>query len=173
MTKEELILKDHERLIIHTTNRVIRKFKKSRHISDYDDFVAEARIAAWKAIVSYKSDKQTKLSTYIARCIANRLKDLNKKAYRQSTPDLEFYGPEDFHYDQPIDPSVTNVGSLSSDELSILKKVMGGKPLKVIINECASIKDVSTEYARKKVIRCLHRIRQKLTLEETIRLVSI
>jgi hypothetical protein len=51
-----------------------------------EDFLAEARAAAFIAIQKYRRDKKAKLKTFIRTCVKNRLKDLKKSKQNDQIP---------------------------------------------------------------------------------------
>ena len=68
-----------ERVISH----LVDSFRRRNHTETYlnntrDDLIAEARIAAFIAVRKFNKEKNTKLKTFISRCVANRLKDIAK-----------------------------------------------------------------------------------------------
>lgn len=80
MTKEERFF-ENERLIYY----MIDKFNIPNTHMDYEDLVGEGRLALWKAVVSYKENKDTAFSTYACNVIKNRMSIyLNKKGVRDN-----------------------------------------------------------------------------------------
>ena len=80
MTKEERFF-ENEGLIYY----MIDKFNIPNTHMDYEDLVGEGRLALWKAVVSYKDNKDTAFSTYACNVIKNHLSVyLNKKSVRDN-----------------------------------------------------------------------------------------
>jgi DNA-directed RNA polymerase specialized sigma24 family protein len=174
MKSEEKILVEYEGLIRATVSRVVKNFNKRRHIDDYDDFLSVARMAAWRAITTYQSDKKAKLSTYIVRCITNNLIQLDRHANKVSSPDLDFVDDE---FQIELRAGHTDVRYtaqsklLTSDEETVLRKIVSGKPLPMIVREKSFSEHVTRRRASEEVGKCLDRIRQKLTFKEVSQLI--
>ena len=69
MTSESDLIKKHQRMIYAIVRRSVKRYG----YMDFDDYVSEANIAAMKAIRSFKTDKNAKLSSYISSCVINRI----------------------------------------------------------------------------------------------------
>jgi len=171
--KSEVILREYEGLIRATTKRVVRNFNRSRHINDYEDFLSVARVAAWRAITTYRDDKNAKLSTYIVRCIQHKLFDLDRAANKKAAPDLEFIGDSaEIEYrcvttERYLPPS----SILNDDEANLLRKVIKGKDMPTIVRERSFSKHITRRKASLEVSKCLRHIRQRLTLKELSQLI--
>jgi len=73
-----------------------------------EDLIAEARLAAWRAVKTYDETKNAKLKTYVVNCVSNRLRDLRRRETAKRR----------VHIDIPLDPDI--FGSTSTDELIAL-----------------------------------------------------
>lgn len=152
----EVTLKEFDNLIKIVTRKVIQKFNYEKHFDQYEDFISEARIAAWMAIKTYNKDKNAKLDTYITRCIKNRLYSINRKRNRKKNPSILLSGDIAMLADNNNweHPHFTIQTLLNEKEIKIVENVINGESLKQL-------------GSRREVKKCLDQIRQKLTLEET------
>lgn len=73
-------LEDYNFLIQGLVNQFIKKKKLS--FKDKDQFLNEARLAAWKAIGDFKQEKMVKITTYISTCVNNHLINVSKEKSR-------------------------------------------------------------------------------------------
>jgi RNA polymerase sigma factor (sigma-70 family) len=168
------LLCTYDSLIRATALKYSKHFTIARHVESTDDIVNEARIAAWKAILSYKTTQGTKIETYITSCIKNRMIDLNRKAHRASRPDLCFLGePELAHatdlqatedLSEELIDAVTLKSILTPKEFHVLAHLKTGGGMGELITEYRSTRARSSVEARGEVVKCLHRIRRKLQL---------
>ena len=168
------LLCTYDSLIRATALKYSKHFTIARHVESTDDIVNEARIAAWKAIVSYKTTQGTKIETYITSCIKNRMIDLNRKAHRASRPDLSFLDETKLAYaadlqatEDPTDElldAVTLKSMLTEREFHTLAHLKAGGAIGELITEYRSTRARSSVEARGEVVKCLHRIRRKLKL---------
>ena len=65
--------KARKRLIEHNLRLVAHIVKKYSNAGDADDLISAGTIGLIKGIDSYKSEKGSQLSTYVARCIENEI----------------------------------------------------------------------------------------------------
>lgn len=166
------LLVTYDALIRAAAFKYTKHFTSARHIETSDDLISEARIAAWKAITSYRHGKKAKLETYITVCIRNRMIELNRKAHRQCRPELAFPG-ERLTYaadlqatDDPTErlaEDLTLREILNEREYRVLSHLRAGGDLKDLVSEYQTRKRTIVE-ARHEVTTCLHRIRRKLKL---------
>ena len=175
MTDVDGLLKKYEGLIRATTIKYTRAFKQARHIGNLDDHVAEANIAAWRAIQTFQSDKQTKLETYMIGCIRNRMIDINRKACRQSRPELTFESGVADHDDhvRRVEPIAEDLSQVVEDRLSferildeeeyqtLVHFLDGGGTEQLVVSRCRKTSGEKV-VVRMEIVACLHRIRHKL-----------
>ena len=72
-------------LIEHNLRLVAHIAKKYSDDSNTDDFISIGTIGLIKGIDTYRSEKATKLSSYIARCIENEVRMVLRKNKKQNT----------------------------------------------------------------------------------------
>ena len=165
------MLRQHDLLIRATALRYAKKFAIRDHGTS-DDFINEARIAAWRALENYQVGHATKVETFIVRCIKNRMIDIRRYTLRKTRPSL--------HYtDQQLLAQVADVGPLAGrtdevdgrlslravlddEEFTVLSHLTQGGDLGDLISTRCRMKSLGKNESRGEVVACLHRIKRKL-----------
>lgn len=134
---------------------LVKKFVNDSN--EPDDLMSEARAAAYYAVTKYKKTKKTKLSTFVFKCVKNRLLDITKKKRVTLEPYEEegsYDTEDDLHFAismrQLLNPTEYRVYQLSINESRKEQEVME------ILN-----------LTRRKVRACLCRIFAKYQSIET------
>lgn len=168
------LLRKYEGLIRATACKYTRQFGRStRYLGNSDDHLAEARIAAWRALVTYDDKKQTKVETYMIGCIKNRMIDLTRRANRPSRPSLHFEDRETLtmmadligSYDraEETDDRLVYAKLLDPPEFETLCHFLDGGGLDQLVRErCRKTPVGSTSALRGEIVQCLRRIQLKL-----------
>lgn len=167
MTDVTKLLKKYESLIRATTVKYTRGFRPSRHIGNLEDHIAEATVAAWKALATYRDDKSTKVETYMIGCIRNRLIDIDRTANRGGRPELTFEADElnELVADstiEAVEERITYERVLDQDEYETLCHFLdGGGIEQLVAARCRKTKG-ERRLVRMEITQCLHHIRHKL-----------
>lgn len=125
-----------EGMVIDIANKYYHISDTRRVFHDYEDYIQEARIAAFKAIKNYRQDRKTKVSTFVYNCVENRFKDMHRYAMRKKRPTLYFYddffvenfASENFYYDDydRINREITVRKILNGEEYELYLRIMQG-----------------------------------------------
>jgi len=155
MTSESDLIKKHQRMIYAIVRRSVKRYG----YMDFDDYVSEANIAAMKAIRSFKTDKNAKLSSYISSCVINRLKDIFKSNSSKKNNGICVPLEDLKESDHPfLSPSFV---VLSDEEKSVIGHVAKyGKAS--LVKEWRKNKKYTKQQAIEAIDLCFCRINQKL-----------
>lgn len=169
----QITLFELEGMIIDLASKYHRTINPNKYVNhDYEDFVAEARLAAYIAITKWKSDKGTKVSTYVYKCVENKFKDMHRFANRNKRPTLYFYddslienfSSENFHYDDydRMNREISVRRILNGEEYELYSRIMNGYRMCEIADlECEKNK-LNYNRNRGEIKKCFTRILQKL-----------
>ena len=158
---------------------VVGSFVDRRDYDETADALNEARIAAWKAIITYQKNKKAKLSHYISSCVRNRMVDLK----RRKVPSLRYFStlnPEadlnleldrvtSFNPFNCIEFDLTCRDLLTDEEYNLFKEyyVYGYTYQEIIANRNGGIEMVKSKSKLEGDLRsCLRLIKQRLKSEE-------
>jgi len=176
-------LKSFEPLIRKVTNEYVR-----RQDNDHDDILQEARIAAISAVITYKKNKECKLSWYITQVVRNRMVDLSRK--RKRIPSLKFFSDIDAQSDLALElDRATSFNPFNCVEFDLsCRKLLSEEEYKtyreyyiygytydeIVANTNANVKMIKSNSKIKKDLKqCLLLIMQKLKLNEESLLYSM
>ena len=73
-------MENYDHLLIYLVNEFIKR--KGIKDADREQFLNEARVAAWKAVTDFQVEKNVKITTYISTCVNNHLSNVNKERSR-------------------------------------------------------------------------------------------
>lgn len=164
-------LREHETLIRKTALRYAKRFALGQ-FGDNDDFVNEARIAAWRAIEAYREGRKAKLETFISVCIKRRMIDLRRHALRKSRGQLVCLGLDieplvdaverALPDDEEVEDSLTLRAILDDEEHGALSHLMNGGTISALVAAWCRKKSLGSSESRCEVVACLRRIKLKL-----------
>jgi len=157
---ESKLLLEHQALIYTVVKRSVKYCRGGNEIEDY---VAEANIAALKAIRTYRSDKNAKLSTYISTCVRNRLGDIFKHYRRAKVPKIEFFEFLDMLPEVAVEPSSE---IFTDDEQELMRELLKAgerrRALSILMKRWQTEKNLTKDQTRRALETCFTRIHQKL-----------
>jgi DNA-directed RNA polymerase specialized sigma subunit len=153
-----------DELLWHLVNQHVRRQSRTKtHLNTEEDLFSEARIAAMVAITSYDLDKKTKLSTFVAECVTNRLRDIDR--YERRRPSFD---------EIPEDLEGTGYDTIEDMEFNMtMRSVLNDREYLVyfkIFVEDRSIRDISVGenkiMSKGEASQCLRLILQKFRFLE-------
>lgn len=158
MTTIEQQLRKYEGLIRHTTHKLLAKHRNSRRRDGFDDYLSEARIAAWRAIKAFDEARHVRVETFIICAVRNHLatvdRALNSKM-RTPFAEAEFLEAiESGGHDRRFAALAEIKDALCENDYQLVRQLAMGHG----ITELAEARGVR----REEVIQCLHRIQHKL-----------
>lgn len=123
MTKEERFF-ENEKLIYY----MIDKFNIPNTHMEYEELVGEGRLALWKAVDSYKENKDAAFSTYACNVLKNRMSVyLNKKGVRDN---------KNMREDSvPLDMIIGDDNDTTLGDITPSNKPLGDVSLRVYLND--------------------------------------
>ena len=135
-----------------------------RLVGDREDIESEARLAALIAIAKYDESKKIKLSTFVAACVHNHMKDLYRKSMRKKRDstciDLgkDAYNP---NYELMID--VKRIFSkLSEEDTELFEKILCGYRRDEVASHMMLHYGFTTTKAKRETNKCFSRLCHKL-----------
>jgi len=181
MDRVSRLIKRHEPLLRYIVKKYLERLvNDDRSAYRFDDLLQEARIAAWRAVMSHDENKRSKVSTYMGTCATNKMRDLVRKVNRLKNPS---YTPiEDIHLekvDESIEQqydlknmSVTLEKFLETDHYKYIEKIINedftlDEILKYAMGLHGSDPDDGRRHRRKcrdEVVSCLSQVQQALEL---------
>lgn len=156
------VLERYDSYIKKVTSITARRLRFKDSTNDADDLVSYARLAAWRAVETYRADQGVKFETYLSRCIANKLYDLRFK--RKKTIEDQWVNADLIDIEcltqgySHTDHDLKNI--LTTDEYDLVDRLLQG------FNFTEIMRDLNRKYKnRREVDRCLQLIRHKLKSE--------
>jgi len=157
-----------------------RRSNLLRHVNNTrEDLLSEAHLAALIAIRKYDSTRKVKLNTYVARCVKNRLIDLNRQAYCSKRADYEPCEEMDdilASFSKPdallgvIQLKMDTQKILSIEEYELFSMILEGHTISDVVKKFhGRNNDLTKNRAGEEIRQCFTRIWHKLKSTEMSR----
>jgi hypothetical protein len=166
-------LKTHEPLIRRITVKLLRKHYHPHRRDSFDDYLSEARIAAWKALRSHQNKQHANIEYLIICAVRNHLCSIDRRLDRSKRKPLtqeeftEFVG-EKGNGVSLLAECIDVESALDQDEFQLIRRLAMGHTLLDLARErCGG--DVTTKQLNRRkseIMACLQHIRLKLILND-------